>query len=110
MERTALIRERSAPPNRAALMNLQLKSVDSRLNLLGNVLRNNLLGDNQIEDLATGLLVEELDGILHQIGRLGFDNINTCGVIKAFFDSHTSEIHNSFSFHVLCVRSESSKF
>ena len=75
-----------------------LKSVDRRLDLLGYTLGNDLLGDNQIEDFTAGLLVEELDGILHQIGSFFLHDSSTFGIVKALFNGHTSEIHSNISF------------
>ena len=73
---------------------LKSECVDCFFDLFGDVLGNDLLGNDQIKDLSASLLIEEFDRILHQIRCLRFDDLRALGIIKAFFDGHTPEIHD----------------
>ena len=81
---------------------LKSECVDCFFDLFGDVLGNDLLGNDQIKDLSASLLIEEFDRILHQIRCLRFDDLRALGIIKAFFYGHTSEIHDSYSLSVRC--------
>ena len=82
------------PEEAGGLLYGESEGVDCRFNLFRNVLGNELLGDDEIENLTAGLLVEELDGIFHQVRGFFFDNRNALGIRKAVFHGHGSEIHD----------------
>ena len=73
--------------------------VNRSFNLFRDILRDDLLGDDEVKDISAGLLIEEFDGILHEIGSFLFDNGSTFCVIKALFYSHTSEVHFASPFY-----------
>ena len=71
-----------------------LESVDCGFDFFRHILGNDLLGNDEIKNLTAGLLVEELDGVFHQVRCLRFDNLDTFFVRKAVFYGHASEIHD----------------
>lgn len=71
------------------------QSVDLCFDVLCNGFGNDASLDDLVEYLAAALLVEQLDGILEQLGSKLLDDGGGRLVVKQFLNGQASEIHGS---------------